>query len=243
MLADIGAAMLDDLRGLSIDQYRSASWAIFAWLLAASLNSWLHEVLPLKSRPWLDRAHERLAKGIWLATFLAGALCMLLAFIANHTATEHSFYAETTGSWDGVDYLYDDLRPDAYTLTVSRSSPILKDLQSSQSYRARCKHADSSCSNLLSNHGTSWEKPFKTWRAKISVWQARVTLRSTVFGKHTLERVEYIEFTALPTEIRLWVINQTACSRSTYEQWQLLQAYPMETGMLQQARKGDPCPH
>lgn len=204
----------------------------------------MHEAPQRKARPALLRAHDRLHKGIWLATALAIALGMLTAYIASHTATEHTFLAETVGEWRAMDYIERDRGAELYVVPVSRPAPILRDMVDGQSYLAACRHAGTECNTLLRNHGTLVDRHPDTRPETIVVRQARVTLHSTIFGKHTLEGVTYIELPALPDAIRRHTLEQLAtqlvCTGNGYLQVKLVNAYPQARAALERASRLPP---
>ncbi len=234
-IASIGAAILNDILGLTAANYNAAWWALLIYLLSASLISWLRSKLPMKSRPWLNDAYGLLIKGMWYAFLVCFLLGIVLGLIGKYTATEHRLYAQTTGEWYAMDYIDHDLGSDSYTSPISRRAPYLRDLQTGREFRVGCRHEDSSCYELLRNHGTAVETSYKTGRRKFSVRQARVTLSSTIFNKHTLTSLEYIDFPDLPEEVRLQSVKHVVCSGNSLASWQMLQAYPMATEMLAQA--------
>lgn len=233
--AAIGADVLDGILALGVADYNTAYYVLLAWLFGASLLTWVRGKLKDEPFPRLNTVLGFLTRCVWYVFLVGFGVAIILNLIGKYSASDTVIYAETSAQWYGLDYIDHDMGSDSYTTPTRQRSPYLRDLDSGLEYRVSCKHEDDACRDLLRNQGTQLKYSGYTLRGDFEAKQARATLTHTIFGKHTLKNLEYVDFQDLPEPFKRHVAAVVVCNPDTRLPFRMLDRYPDSAPMLVQA--------
>ena len=191
--------------GYSYDTASMVFWSTTAYFLAAL---WLAgtsdnaDHYPLK---WLAWMHKAASRWLWRVFWLVLLGGMLAGWTDGLTATESEHFVEPVGSWWAQGLQWRDGGSDSYTFPVAERSPILRDLETGELFQAQDKDSEEALGYaLVRNNGIEFGRTDATRNVYdgLTIGQARVTLRRTIYGKTLILRVRYEDIDTLKDPVR-----------------------------------------
>lgn len=180
-------------------------WGAVVYFLAAlSLAAYSDKADGYAVR-WLGGLHKAASRWLWRFFWLVLLGGWLAAAIGRLTATESEHFVETTGWWWAQGVRREDDGSDTSFIPIPQRSPILRDLQTGEVFRAQDDDSDEDTSYALSrNNGVEFVLPDDAGGdyGALTIQQARVTLRRTLFGKNLILAVRYQDIDTLEAPIR-----------------------------------------
>lgn len=237
--AAIGAMLFSDLlafywiQGLFGYSY-ATSWKVFgvafAYVFLAFLVSGTRERADGYRSRALASMHRLVSKWLWRLLFFLMLAIPVAELAAKLAVKESSRYVEVVGTWERQDTRVQYLGSDAYYHVISKTSPVLRDIQRGETFAAIDDSDEAHGYDLTRQRALHIRDGyFGVCPDRYVIEQARVRLESTLFGKHRITRVDYVPFDKLPAAIQENVIARLGsergqvgplwCLRKTHPEW------------------------
>ncbi|MDO6386998.1 hypothetical protein [Uliginosibacterium sp. 31-12] len=219
------------------------AWWVLAYLLFASLVTYLHKKISQAKTGWPARMHAGLSKGLWylFGAFMAGAV--VLDIHGCVAATDARIYPEVVGTWYASDYIDHDYGSDSYTTPTAQIAPIVRDIETGRTLHASCPHKSTDCYEIRHNGGLKVDDT-RSWSGRpFSVRYARLSVRSKPLGKTLITGLEYLDFAELPEAVKQSAIRELVCSTSVLTVWHMAKQFPAYRPQIEVAfsEKADRC--
>lgn len=209
--------------GYSYDTASTLFWSTTVYFLVALWLAGTRDNADNYPFPWLGWIHKAASKWLWRVFWLVLLGGMLAGWTDGLTATESEHFVEPVGSWWAQGLQWKDYGSDSFTVPTAERSPILRDLETGEVFQAQDKddeHAPGYA--LLHNHGIEFGRTDAERNVYdgVTIGQARVTLRRTIFGKNLILQVRYEDIDTLKEPVRHSALCRAMASgQNSYLLW------------------------
>jgi hypothetical protein len=190
--------------------YGSFFYVLLAWMLFLT-----DDRIASYQQAWLGRLHGLVSKSLWWGLCMVLLACVLLNIAGNFTAHSSTRYVEVSGTWVWQSTKSYFMGSDFYSKPVPQRSPVLRDIESNETFYVIDQTDQALGYTLIANRGIDRKALTCGYcPSPYSVRHARVQLKSTFFGKHSIADIEYVDFESLPVAVQESAIRRLSDSRS-----------------------------